>query len=404
MLDYAPAQFRVKVIRRPRRGCRACEGAVLQAPAPDRPIDGGMATEALIAHVLLSKYGDSLPLYRQVQIFARHGVILERADRLSLHRSASRPERSTLCDWAGRACWWLAPLHGLMLSTALTSPKIFADDTVSPVLDPGRGRTKTGRLWCYAVDNRPWPGPGHPVAVYIYSEDRKGVHPAEHLKGYSGLLQVDGYAGFGDLVTNPAGEAPQLAFCLAHARRKFHDVFAATKSPIAEEAMRRIAALYVIESEIRGQTAEERRRVRDQRSRPLVEAMHGWLQEQLGRIPGGSTLAKAIRYALNHWTGLIMFLDDGRLELDTNTVERAIRPVTITRKNSLFAGNDNGGRHWAIIATLIQSAKLNGVEPLAWLTDVLERVVSGRTKRHELETLLPWNWKAVKEAEAPATG
>jgi transposase len=395
MLDYAPAQFRVKVIRRPRRGCRGCEGAVIQAPAPDRPIDGGMATEALLAHILISKYGDSLPLYRQAQIFARHGVTLD---------------RSTLCDWVGRACWWLAPLHELMLSTVLSSPKIFADDTVLPVLDPGRGRTKTGRLWCYAVDNRPWCGPGHPAAVYIYSDDRKGVHPSEHLKGYSGLLQVDGYAGFARLVTDPAGEAPQLAFCWAHARRKLYDVFVATKSPIAEgEAAKRtngkrIAALYAIEAGVRGEPAEERRRVRDHKSRPLVEDLHVWLTEQLGRIPGASTLAKAIRYALNHWNGLVLFLEDGRLEPDTNTVERAIRPVTITRKNSLFAGNDNGGRHWAIIATLIQSAKLNGVEPLAWLTDVLERIVSGRTKRHELATLLPWNWKAAKEAEATGTG
>jgi transposase len=389
MLDYVPAQVRVKVIRRPRHGCRACEGAVVQAPAPERPIDGGMATEALLAHILISKYGDSLPLYRQAQIFARQGVVLD---------------RSTLCDWVGRACWWLAPLHELMMTTVLTSPKIFADDTTLPVLDPGRGKTKTGRLWCYAVDNRPWRGPGHPAAVYIYSDDRKGVHPAEHLKGYGGLLQVDGYAGFAGLVTDPAGDAPQLAFCWAHTRRKLYDVFVATKSPIAEEALRRIAALYAIESGVRGEPAEYRQRVRQQQSRPLVEAMHVWLTGQLGRIPGASTLAKAIRYAMNHWNGLVLFLDDGRLELDTNTVERAIRPVTITRKNSLFAGNDSGGRHWAIIATLVQSAKLNGVEPLAWLTDVLERIVSGRTKRHELETLLPWNWKAAREAEAVETG
>jgi transposase len=389
MLDYVPAQVRVKVIRRPRHGCRACEGAVVQAPAPERPIDGGMATEALLAHILISKYGDSLPLYRQAQIFARQGVMLD---------------RSTLCDWVGRACWWLAPLHELMMTTVLASPKIFADDTTLPVLDPGRGKTKTGRLWCYAVDNRPWRGPGHPAAVYIYSDDRKGVHPAEHLKGYGGLLQVDGYAGFAGLVTDPAGDAPQLAFCWAHTRRKLYDVFVATKSPIAEEALRRIAALYAIESGVRGEPAEQRQRVRQQQSRPLVEAMHVWLTGQLGRIPGASTLAKAIRYAMNHWSGLILFLDDGRLELDTNTVERAIRPVTITRKNALFAGNDSGGRHWAIIATLVQSAKLNGVEPLAWLTDVLERIVSGRTKRHGLETLLPWNWNAAREAEAAETG
>ena len=185
MLDYVPAQFRVRVIRRPRYGCRACENAVVQAPAPDRPIDGGMATEALVAQVLIGKYCDHLPLYRQSQIFARQGINLD---------------RSTLCNWVGRACWWLAPLHELMLSTVLSSPKVFADDTTLPVLDPGNGRTKTGRLWCYAVDNRPWQGPGHPVAAYVYSEDRKAEHPAIHLKGFRGLLQVDGYSGFGQLV------------------------------------------------------------------------------------------------------------------------------------------------------------------------------------------------------------
>ena len=385
MLDYVPARLRVRVIRRPRHGCRSCEGAVVQAPAPERPIDGGLATEALLAHVLINKYCDHLPLYRQAQIFAREGVTLD---------------RSTLCDWVGRACWWLTPLHELMMTTVLASPKIFADDTTLPVLDPGRGKTKTGRLWCYAVDNRPWRGPGHPAAVYIYSDDRKGVHPEEHLKGYGGLLQVDGYAGFNGLVTDPAGDAPQLAFCWAHTRRKFHDIFAATKAPLAEEALRRIAALYAVEIDLRGQSADERQRVRRQQSRPLVEAMHVWLNETLGRIFGRSALAQAIRYALNHWDGLILFLDDGRLELDTNTVERAIRPVTLCRKNALFAGSDSGGRHWAIVMTLIQTAKLNGVEPLAWLTDVLERIVSRQTKSHELDTLLPWNWKAAREAEA----
>ena len=388
MLDYIPAQFRVKVIRRPRHGCRACEGTILQAPAPERPIDGGMATEALLAYVLLSKYGDHLPLYRQVQIFARQGVILD---------------RSTLCDWVGRACWWLAPLHGRVMSSVLTSPRIFADDTTLPVLDPGRGRTKTGRLWCYAADNRPWRGPGHPAAAYVYSEDRKGEHPAVHLKGFRGLLQVDGYTGFAGLIREAGDDALQLAFCWAHARRKFHDIHGATKAPLAEEALRRIAALYAIETAIRGQSAEDRQRARQQRSRPLVEAMHAWLSEQLPRLFGGSALAKAIRYALNHWKGLVLFLDDGRLEMDTNTVERAIRPVTITRKNALFAGSDSGGRHWAIIATLIQTAKLNDVEPLAWLTDVLERIVSGRTKQHQLDELLPWNWKEARAAGATGT-
>jgi hypothetical protein len=279
--------------------------------------------------VLVNKYSDHLPLYRQAQIFARQGVTLD---------------RSTLCNWVGRACWWLAPLHELVLSTVLTSPKVFADDTTLPVLDPGRGRTKTGRLWCYAVDNRPWRGPGHPAAAYVYSEDRKGEHPATHLKGFRGVLQVDGYAGFGRLIAD-AGNVSKLAFCWAHARRKFYDIYAATQSPLAGEALRQIAALYEIEDEIRGQPAAVRRRVRQQRSRPLVEAMQTWLVETLGRISGRSALAQAIRYALNHWSGLILFLDDGRLELDTNTVERAMRPVALGRKNALFAGSDVGASY-----------------------------------------------------------
>jgi hypothetical protein len=314
-------------------------------------------------------------LYRQSQIFARQGIALD---------------RSTLCNWVGRACWWLAPLHELLLSTVLSSPKVFADDTTLPVLDPGNGRTKTGRLWCYAVDNRPWQGPGHPAAAYIYSEDRKADHPVHHLKGFRGLLQVDGYAGFGRLVKTDDG--PQLAFCWAHTRRKFYEIHVATKSPLAAEALRLIAALYEIEADIRGRAADERRRVRQELSRPLVEAMHTWLNETLERISGRSTLAQAIRYTCNHWSGLILFLQDGRLELDTNTVERAMRPVALGRKNALFAGADSGGHHWAMVATLIQTAKLNNLDPLAWLTDVLERIVSGRTKRNELDTLLPWNW------------
>jgi transposase len=379
MLDHVPAQFRVQVIRRPRYGCRVCEQAVVQAPAPERPIDGGMATETLLAHVLVSKYADHLPLYRQAQIFAREGVTLD---------------RSTLCNWVGRACWWLEPLHALILSTVLSSPKVVADDTTLPVLDPGRGRTKTGRLWCYATDNRPWAGPGHPAAAYVYSEDRKGEHPATHLKGFQGLLQVDGYAGFNQ-VQAATNQSPQLAFCWAHARRKFYDVHVATKSPIAHEALQRIGALYAIESDISGRSAEDRQQDRQQRSRPLVEALQVWLREQLARLSGRSKLAQAIRYTFNHWNGLIRFLDDGRLEMDTNIVERAMRPIALGRKNALFAGADSGGRHWSIIATLIQTAKLNDVEPLAWLTDVLKRMVSGQTKHHELDQLLPWNWKLL---------
>ena len=388
MLDHVPAHFLVRVIRRPRYACRACEAAIVQAPAAERPIDGGMATEALLAHVLVNKYSDHLPLYRQAQIFARQGITLD---------------RSTLCHWVGRACWWLAPLHELILSTVLASPKVFADDTTLPVLDPGRGKTKTGRLWCYAVDNRPWCGPGHPAAAYVYSENRKGEHPQTHLKGFRGLLQVDGYAGFGGLLSGETDKALRLVFCWAHVRRKFYDIHVAAKSPLAGEVLRRIAELYAIEDGIRGTPAEHRRAQRQQHSRPLVEALNAWLTGQLERISRRSALAQAMRYALNHWNGLILYLDDGRLEMDTNTVERAMRPVALGRKNALFAGADSGGRHWAIVATLIQTAKLNGVDPLAWLTDVLQRIVAGATKHNQLHTLLPWAWKTAKAVEAPSS-
>src|SRR5215218_569955 len=385
MLDLVPAQLRVKEVRRPRYGCRACEEAVVQAPAPERPITGGMATEALLAHVLVAKYADFLPLYRQAQIFARQGIALD---------------RSTLCDWVGRACWWLDPLWQLLRRHVMSSTRIFADDTTLPVLDPGRGRTKTGRLWGYAIDDRPWCGSTPPAVVFLYAEDRKGEHPAAHLAEFQGVLQVDGYGGFKSLLENrPAGEI-QLAFCWAHCRRRFYEIRQATGSPLAEEALRRIGELYAIEAEIRGRPPDERRALRQERSKPIVDALHAWLTAQLGRVSGKSTLAEAIRYALRHWQGLVLFLEDGRIELDTNVIERAIRPIALGRKNALFAGSDGGAHHWAIVASLVATAKLNGVEPLAWLTDVLERMVSGRAKAHELERLLPWTWKAERLAAA----
>ncbi len=377
-LDIVPAQLRVRVTRRPRYGCRACEGAVVQAPAPERPIDGGMATEALVAHIVVSKFCDHLPLYRQAGMLARQGVILD---------------RSTLASWVGRACWWLTPLYDLVVSTVLSSSKLFADDTTLPVLDPGRGRTKTGRLWCYAVDDRPWCGPGHPAAAYVYSEDRKGERPAAHLAGFRGVLQVDGYAGFKRLAGDRADGSVCLAFCWAHMRRPFYEFYVSTESPLAAEVLARIRELYAIEDEIRGHPAEHRRQVRHDRSRPIVDALQVWLQHHGDRVSAASNLAKAIRYAIRHWDGLAVFLDDGRVEMDTNVVERAIRPSILTRKNALFAGSDGGARHWAIAMTLIQTAKLNGVEPMAYLTDVLHRIVSGQTKAHELHSLLPWNWR-----------
>ena len=384
-LDIVPAQLRVRVTRRPRYGCRACEGAVVQAPAPDRPIDGGMATEALVAHIVVSKFCDHLPLYRQAGMLARQGVMLD---------------RSTLASWVGRACWWLTPLYDLVVSTVLSSSKVFADDTTLPVLDPGRGRTKTGRLWCYAVDDRPWCGPGHPAAAYAYSEDRKGERPAGHLAGFRGVLQVDGYAGFKRLAGDRKDGSVTLAFCWAHMRRRFYEFHAATKSPLAGEVLARIGRLYEIEADIRGQPAEQRKQARQERSRPIVEALHAWLQDHVGRVSAASGLAEAIRYAIRHWPGLVVFLDDGRVEMDTNPVERAIRPIALNRKNTLFAGSDGGARHWAVAMTLIQTAKLNDREPMAYLTDVLQRIVSGQTKAHELHTLLPWAWTPKAKAAA----
>ncbi|MBV8156267.1 MAG: IS66 family transposase, partial [Dyella sp.] len=336
------------------------------------------------------KFCDSLPLYRQSQMLARQGVVLD---------------RSTLSNWVGSACWWLAPLYELVVATVLSSPKIFADDTSLPVLDPGRGRTKTGYLWCYAVDDRPWCGPTHPAVAYIYAEDRKNARPAEHLARFEGVLQVDGYGGFKRLAGERTDGSIRLAFCWAHMRREFFQFHASTKSPLAAEVLTRIAALYAIEAESRGQSADYRQRIRQERSRPIVEALHDWLHVHIDKVSGASDLAKAIRYALRHWPGLTAFLDDGRIEMDSNTVERSIRPHTLTRKNALFAGSDGGARHWAIAMTLIQTAKLNGVDPMAWLTDVLERIVSGQTKAPDLYTLLPWNWappSATASQAAPA--
>ena len=333
MLDIVPAQLRVKVIRRPRYGCRACEEAVVQAPAPERPITGGMATEALLAHVLVAKYADFLPLYRQAQIFARQGIELD---------------RSTLCDWVGRACWWLEPLWRLLRRHVMSSTRIFADDTRLPVLDPGRGRTKTGRLWGYAVDDRPWNGSTPPAVVYLYAEDRKGEHPAAHLAEFQGILQVDGYCWLQEPAGGPpAGPDPARLLLGALPEALLRAPPGPPARRLAEEALRRIGELYAIEAEIRGRPAEERRTVRQERSKPIVDALHAWLTVQLGRVSGKSTLAEAIRYALRHWQGLVLFLEDGRLELDTNTIERAIRPIATRR--SLCPPSSSACEHWKLV-------------------------------------------------------
>ncbi len=385
-LDVIPAQFQVIAIHRPKLACRCCGEAVVQAPAPERPITGGMATEGTLAHVLISKYCDHLPLYRQALIYARQGIPLD---------------RSTLADWVGRSCWWLTPLHQRLVATVLAADKIFADDTPIPVLDPGAGKTKTGRFWAYGHDDRPWQGPRPPAVVYLYSDNRKGEHPAEHLAGFKGVIQVDGYACYNTIARNARDKSIILAYCWAHARRKFFDLHKATDSPIAAGVLRRVAALYAIEADIRGRPAEDRKAERQSRSRPLVLDMKAWLMERLGEISGKSKLAEHIRYVLGHWDGLCVFLDDGRVEMDTNTIERGMRPQKLTAKNALFAGSDGGARSWAIVASLIESAKLNGVEPFAYLKDVLLRLVAGHPISR-LDELLPWNWKALAAAAQPS--
>ncbi|TPK30686.1 IS66 family transposase [Mesorhizobium sp. B2-5-4] len=373
MLDWVPAQLRVIRTTRPKYACRTCE-TVVQAPAPERPIAGGLATPALLAQVLVSKYCDHTPLYRQSQIFARHGVELP---------------RSTLAGWVGGACWWLEALHERLAKSVFASNPLFADDTPVPVLDPGRGRTKTGRLWVYAREQRPWGGPEPPAAVYLFAPDRKAERPVSHLEHFKGVLHVDGYAGFerltgkGDIV---------LAACWSHTRRKFYDVAQATSAPIAVEALRRIGELYAVEADVRGQSPGQRLAARRSRSKPIVDAMRVWLEAQLPLLPGRSTLAEAARYALSRWDGLTRFLHDGRIELDTNPVERAIRPVALGRKNHLFAGNDGGGHRWAVLCSLVETCKLNDVEPYAWLRDVLMRMVDGHPA-NRLDELLPWVWK-----------
>jgi transposase len=378
MLDHVPARLRVIRICRPRYGCRAC-GTIHQAPAPERPIAKGLATPALLAHVLVSKYCDHLPLYRQSQIFARHGVELD---------------RSTLANWVGGAVWWLEPLQARLAEHVFAAPTLFADDTPIPVLDPGRGRTKTGRLWVYARDDRPWNGPDPPAAVYFYSPDRKAERPASHLASFRGIVQVDGYPGFERL---KEGGYIKLAACWAHARRKFYEVHQATGSPVAAEALRRIAELYAIEANIRGQTAQTRQGVRRIKTLPLVDAMKIWLEAEFNRVPPRGGLADAIRYALARWSALCHFLHDGRLEIDNNTVERAIRPIALGRKNHLFAGSDGGAARWATVASLMATAKLNDVEPFAYLRDVLDRLSDGHPMAR-LDELLPWNWTQLKAA------
>jgi transposase len=373
VLEYVPASFKVIRHVRPKLSCRVCE-TIVQAPMPSLPIERGKPGPGLLAHVLVSKYADHLPLYRQSGIYAREGVDLE---------------RSTLADWVGRSAALLDPLVTALRRQVMASDVVHGDDTPVPVLAPGLGKTKTGRLWAYVRDGRQCGSTSPPAAVYFYSPDRKGEHPQSHLKSFKGVLHADGYAGFNAVFET--GRVTEAA-CWAHARRKFFDVHAANGSPIAREALDRIGALYGIEACIRGKPPDGRQRCREEKSLPLLAGLKAWLEIALPKLSGKSDLAKAMRYTVSRWEALTRYIHDGRIEIDNNTAERSIRGIALGRKNYLFAGSDTGGERAAAIYSLIETAKLNGLDPEAYLRDVLTRIADHKINR--VAELLPWNWSA----------
>ena len=380
-LDYVPGRF--KVVRHVREAfsCRFCD-TVVQTPAPNHTIARGRAGPALLAHIVVSKFDDHLPLYRQAEIYARSGVDLE---------------TSTLSGWVGATAAAVAPLIEALRRDVMGSDVLHGDDTPVPVLAPGAGKTKTGRLWTYVRDERPHQGEQPPAAMFFYSPDRKGEHPVAHLQDFSGVLHADGYAGFKGLYES--GRIVEAA-CWAHVRRKFFDVHAANDSAIAKEALDRIGALYGVEAAINGMPPDERRRQRQAQSKPIAEALKAWAEATAPKLSGRSELAAAFRYMLARWLALTHCFDDGRLSLDNNPAERALRGVAIGRKNYLFAGSDRGGERAAAMYSLIETAKLNGIDPEAYLRDVLARIADHPNNR--IVELLPWNWQPAEQVAKAA--
>jgi transposase len=346
------------------------------------PIEKGRPGAGLIANVVTSKYLDGLPLYRQSAILAREGIEIERA---------------TLADWIGHAAWWVSPLAALIGACVMSADIVHTDDTPIAVLAPGLGRTRTGRIWVYLVDERPWAGSRPPAAYYRFSPDRKGERPRNHLASFHGVIQADAFSGYEALYRQsgpPGANAPRImhAACWAHARRKLFDEFERTKSPIAEEALRRIGKLYDIEAGITGFDAERRQKARKDLAAPVLDELKTWLYTQRRRLSAKSNLAKALQYALTRWEALALYATDGRIGIDNNPAERSLRGIAITRKNFLFLGSDAGGDRAAVLYTILESAKLNSLNPEAYLADVIDRMAKGHPI-NRLSELLPWNWK-----------
>jgi transposase len=376
-LDVTPAKFRLVVTRRPKYAYRNRDG-VVQAPAPPHLIESGLPTEALLAQIAVAKYADGLPLYRQEAIYARDGVDLD---------------RSLMAQWMGKVGFELQPLADYVLEKIKQGERIFADETTLPTLAPGSGKTQKAWLWAYARDDRPFGGIGPPMVAYRFDDSRGGECVERHLAGFAGILQVDGYAAYNRLARSAgANEGVTLAACFAHVRRRFYELHVNESSRLATQTITTMAGLWEIEADIRGQDPETRVKARQEKSAAIVSRLFHLWEQELPRLSGKSKLAEAIRYATSRRLALERFLTDGRIEIDSNIVERAIRPQTITRKNALFAGSHGGGRSWATIATLLQTAKMNDVDPNAWLTQTLERIAQG-WPISQIDALMPWNFK-----------
>ena len=370
VLEYVPASFRVIRHVRPRMSCSCCD-RMEQAPAVSRPIARSYAGPGLLSRIMTSKYLDHQPLYRQVQIHAREGVELS---------------ESTLGDWVGGVHHLVRPLVDALQQHVFGAAKLHTDDTPIAVLAPGNGKTRQARLWVYARDDRPCGDTAAPAVWFRYSPDRKGIHPQTHLKDYDGILQADAYPGYNEIYKT--GRVIE-AGCWAHARRKFHDIHVRQPTPITTHALEQISLLYRVEAGIRGRPPDERKATRQEQAAPLITALHAWLLDQASRISRKSTTADAIGYVMNQWQALTRYLNDGRIEIDNNAAERALRGVALGRKNYMFLGSDAGGERAATMYSLLGTAKLNGLNPEAYLTHVLSVIADHPVNR--IDELLPWN-------------